>query len=260
MTGLLYLLNVRDGKKKIGAHVIFLSIILVASFAGAKIMQFLFELWLYKGEDISTWEVLKTSGGNVTGGVLFASLAIIIYSKFDPQRIINWQTLDTLAMAFPFGHMVGRIGCISAGCCYGKICSGCALTFTYPENWPIDAFAAESIHHGPRIASPLIAAIGLFIIGSVLFTILKSTKNRGQVSALYLISYGIFRFFQEFTRGDVRAFFGPLSGHQWFSLAEVLIGFILLGLFIRRRLAGTAGPPFLPFNGKEPSDKDIFDK
>lgn len=260
ITGLLYLLLVQDGKKKIAAHVIFLSVVLVSSFLGAKIMQFLFELWVYRGEDISAWEVLKTSGGNVTGGVIFALIAIVIYAKFDPHRVITWHTLDTMAVAFPFGHMIGRIGCISAGCCYGKLCGDCRLTFTYPGNWPIDAFSPEKIPHGPRIASPLIAAVGLFIIGLILFSILRTTRRRGQAAALYFILYGIFRFFQEFTRGDVRAFFGPLSGHQWFSLAEVLIGFVLLGVFIKRRIAGTAGPPYLPLNGKEPTDKDVFDK
>ena len=260
VTGVLYIFTVEKGRKKITAHIIFLGIILLSSLLGARLMQFLFELWVHRGQDVPLGELIKNTGGNVTGGVLFAMIAMAIYAKIDPHRIMNWQTIDTVAMAFPFGHMIGRIGCVSAGCCYGKLCPSCSFTLTYPENWPIDVFTAEAIPHGPRIASPLIAAIALFIIGTILFILLKTTKNRGQVSALYFILYGTFRFFQEFTRADLRAFFGPFSGHQWFSLAEVLFGCILLVLFFKRRRAGTAGPPFLPFNGKEPTDKDVFEK
>lgn len=260
VTGTLYIFNVENGRKKITAHIIFLGIVLLSSLIGARLMQFLFELWVHRGEEIPLAEILKNTGGNVTGGALFAMIAMAIYAKIDPHRIMNWQTIDTVAMAFPFGHMIGRVGCVSAGCCFGKLCPDCTFTLTYPENWPVDAFTAEHIPHGPRIASPLIAVIGLFIIGVILFMILKAAKNRGQVTALYFILYGSFRFLQEFTRGDLRAFFGPFSGHQWFSLAEVLFGFILLGLFIKRRIAGTAGPPFVPFNGKEPTDKDVFEK
>jgi phosphatidylglycerol---prolipoprotein diacylglyceryl transferase len=260
VTGALYIFNVEKGRKKITAHIIFLGVLLLSSLLGARIVQFLFDLWVHRGQDIPFRELIKNTGGNVTGGVLFAMITIAVYSKIDPHRIMNWQTIDTVAMAFPFGHMIGRIGCVSAGCCYGKICPDCRLTLTYPANWPIDAFTAEAIPHGPRIASPLIAVIGLFIIGVILFIILKAAKHRGQVSAFYFIMYGTFRFFQEFTRGDVRAFFGPLSGHQWFSLVEVLFGIVLLALFVKRRLAGTAGPPYLPLNGKEPTDKDVFDK
>lgn len=260
VTGALYIFNVEKGRKKITAHIIFLGILLLVSLLGARIVQFLFELWVHRGENIPIGQLLQNTGGNVTGGVLFALIVIIVYAKIDPHRIMNWQTVDTAAMAFPFGHMIGRFGCVSAGCCYGRIDQDFFLTFTYPDNWPIDVFTPEAMVHGPRIASPLIAAIALFIIGVILFILLKTTKKRGQVSALYFIMYGVFRFFQEFTRADVRAFFGPLSGHQWFSLGEVVFGFVLLALFIKRAKAGTAGPPYLPFNGKEPTDKDVFEK
>ena len=258
-TGLLYILFLPDGRKKIVSHIIFLAVVLVSSLIGSRVVQFLLDLWINRGTDVDVMAVLRTTGGTVSGGLIFALITVAIYAKLDPHRIMNWRTLDTLAMAFPFGHMLGRFGCVSAGCCYGKISQDAALTFTYPESWPVDAFTAEAIPHGPRIASPLIAAIGLFCIGVVLLVLLKTTKTRGQVSAAYFILYGIFRFFQEKTRGDLRAYFGPYSAGQWFGIFATIIGVVFLGLYIRRLVKGTAGPPFLPFNGKPPKETDVFE-
>jgi phosphatidylglycerol---prolipoprotein diacylglyceryl transferase len=259
VTGLLYIFFLPDGRKKVVSHIIFLSIVLVSSLVGSRVVQFLLDLWINRGTDVDVMSVLRNTGGTVSGGLIFALIAVAIYAKLDPHRIMNWQTLDTLAMAFPFGHMLGRFGCVSAGCCYGKISHDAALTLNYPENWPVDVFTPEAIPHGPRIASPLIAAIGLFCIGVILLVLLKSSKTRGHVSAAYFIMYGVFRFFQEKTRGDLRAFFGPFSAGQWFGIIATILGIVLLGLYIRRLVKGTAGPPFLPFNGKEPKETDVFE-
>ena len=101
---------------------------------------------------------------------------------------------------------------------------------------------------GPRIASPLIAAAGLAVIGVVLLVVFRSTTHRGQIVPLYLLLYGPFRFLQEFTRGDPeRGFLGPLSSGQWFSVAAVVAGGVLLALFVHRRRLGRTLPPYPPF-------------
>lgn len=260
-TGFIYIFHVRDGRKKIAAHIIFLGGILLFSLIGARLVQFLIDLKVKAGWGLTSWEILQSTGGTVTGGLIFGIIGIAIYSRIDPHRIVNWHTVDVMAMAFPFGHMLGRIGCLTAGCCYGRVCDHCALTITYPEEWPVLLFKEAEFVSGPRIASPLIAAIGLFVIGIVLYLVFRLTRSRGQVTALYFLLYGPFRFLQEFTRGDPeRGFFGPFSTGQWFGLFATALGIVLLIVYIRRFASGAAYPPFLPFNGKPPREKDAFQK
>jgi phosphatidylglycerol:prolipoprotein diacylglycerol transferase len=56
---------------------------------------------------------------------------------------------------------------------------------------------------------------------------------------LYLIAYGIFRFFHEFLR-DTPLVVGPFSGYQFAALAVAALGFIG---YLRRRKAPAADPP-----------------
>jgi phosphatidylglycerol:prolipoprotein diacylglycerol transferase len=260
-TGFIYIFHVQDGRKKVAAHILFIGGILLFSLIGARIVQFLIDLKVKAGEGLSPWEILVSTGGTVTGGLVFATIGTVIYSRIDPHRIMNWQTTDVMAMSFPFGHMLGRIGCFTAGCCYGRVCYDCGITVTYPDSWPVLLFKESGFAQGPRLASPLIAAIGLLVIGIALYLIFRLTRSRGQVTALYFLLYGPFRFFQEFTRGDPeRGFFGPFSTGQWFGLFATVLGIVLLIVYIRRFAAGAAYPPFLPFNGKPPREKDAFQK
>lgn len=261
LSGFIFMFLTEDGRKKPVAHIIFLGILMVVSFLGSRLTQFLIDLSVKQGQGLTTWQILSTSGSNVTGGIVLGALVVWIYARIDPHRIMSWHTVDVTALSFPFGHMMGRFGCLSAGCCYGRLCEECPLTITYPDEWIIDALSPESIVHGPRIAAPLIAAIGLLAIGLVLFIIFKLTKTRGQIAPLYFLLYGVFRFFHDYLRGDLesKGIWGPFSTGQWFGIVAVAVSIALFGIYLYRYVKGLAGPPYLPINGKPPREKDAFD-
>jgi phosphatidylglycerol---prolipoprotein diacylglyceryl transferase len=67
-------------------------------------------------ELISFWTL--QSGGTYFGGMLGALLVLIGHSRL--AKLPHMQSLDTSAVALPLGHAIGRLGCLAAGCCYGK--------------------------------------------------------------------------------------------------------------------------------------------
>jgi len=228
-------------------HILFLGIVLLSGAVGARMGGLIIGLAAGGYGGAPWYEVAQSSGSSISFGVVIGGAALMVYARVDPHRIISWQAADALAAAFPFGHALGRIGCFLAGCCYGRVCESCRVTITYPEEWLIPRALGVEMVRGPRMASPLIAAAGLVVIGVVLLVVFRSTTHRGQIAPLYLLLYGPFRFFQEFTRGDPeRGFFGPLSSGQWFSIAAVVAGGVLLALFVRRRRRGGTLPPYRP--------------
>jgi phosphatidylglycerol:prolipoprotein diacylglycerol transferase len=154
---------------------------------------------------------LTLNGGFVFYGGLFGALfAVKIYAKrsnHEKEKIFRIVT-----PAIPLFHGFGRIGCLFAGCCYGKELAE-----------PIKLFGAV---HIVRIPIQAFEAVFEFIM---FFAILKIEKRRKDWNMLkfYLLAYAMFRFVNEFFRGDeIRGVF-LLSTSQWISAAIVMYYFIL---------------------------------
>ena len=63
---------------------------------------------------VKVWE-----GGLVFFGGLIASTAYAFY-YFKKHKLSLWRMIDVLAPGLVIAHAFGRIGCLSAGCCYGR--------------------------------------------------------------------------------------------------------------------------------------------
>jgi phosphatidylglycerol:prolipoprotein diacylglycerol transferase len=261
LAGGIYFWLVPDARKRPVAHLLFLGVLIFISAAASRLTQMLLDLRLAVVSDIPVSQLFSQSGSNIIGGISVGSLILLLWIWRDPHRIMTWKSLDALAVAFPFGHMLGRIGCLAAGCCFGIVADHeHALTVTYPDTWIVAEMAGTPIVHGPRIAAPLIAAMGLFAVGTVLLLIFRRTKTRGQVAPLYFILYGVFRSLHDTIRGDIslKGVWGPLTTGQIFGIIAVLAGVVFLALYFVRRRRGDAGEPFLPLNGKPRMESDAF--
>jgi len=253
LAAFIYFIHIENIKTKYFEHIVFFAVVLICGLIGSRVTQLIIDFLIKIPLGYTFQQIFRETGSTVTGGIVWATAAVFIYGHFDPHRIVTWHVVDTIAVCFPFGHMFGRIGCFFAGCCYGRISESGFFTVTYPENWVADSIPGLNLTHGPRIAAPLIAALGLFCIGTVLLVLLHTSKRRGHISALYFMLYGVFRFFHEYLRDDPnRGFFRGLSTGQWFGAASFFFGLVLIFLYFRRRSRGLADPPFLLFNKKEP--------
>lgn len=189
---------------------------LAASWIGARALFYLTRYDDFASGKYSLWRPWE--GGIVFLGGFFAAFIILIYLM--PRMGVERQNgFKALAPALPFAHAIGRIGCFANGCCYGSPCD-LPWAVSYSHSLTI---APHSIHLHPV---QLYEALGLVALGAFLWN--WDRKHRFPSYRLYLLGYGVLRFFLEFFRGDsLRGFWGPLSTSQWLSLLLVIFALLL---------------------------------
>ncbi len=198
--------------------------ILISALLGAKLLLLIVDWQHYQHDPFS----LLRSGGVFYGGLVAA--VATSWWFFHKHRLPVWKMTDIMAPSIAFGHAIGRLGCFSAGCCFGKPTSAFwGVTFTNPYAREISGVPLEVSLHPTQ----LYEAGAEFVIFLVLLLLLKRKQFDGQVFWAYVALYAVARFIIEFFRGDQRGFVfgGALSTSQFIGilmLAAATVGLILL--------------------------------
>lgn len=152
--------------------------------------------------------------GGLGGGIAAAAIDRKLRNKpFAPYA-------DLMAPAAPLFHAFARVGCFLGGCCYGI---PCPVGFVYTHSLTP---AADGVRRFPVQLLEAAFELALFLL---LHRLSLREKWRGALLPLYLLLYAIFRFGDEFLRGDgVRGIFWGLSTSQWISIGVFLCSAILL--------------------------------
>jgi len=140
------------------------------------------------------------------GGMIGGFSAAMYYIR--KHKLNTFKVLDVIAIGMPLGHAIGRLGCFSAGCCYGHETNS-FLGVNFPKNsipfndevikGVIDVNASHSLSIHP---TQLYEALGVSIIFLVLWLFRNKKKFHGQIGLLYIILYSIERSIVEIFRGD----------------------------------------------------------
>jgi phosphatidylglycerol:prolipoprotein diacylglycerol transferase len=159
------------------------------------------------------------------GGVLLALPTAIWYVK--KHNLNVWITADIFAPSLAIGHVFGRLGCLAAGCCYGKTAQSLPWGIMFTDT---DCLAPTNVFLHP---TQLYESAGEFLNFLILLSLRRHKSFNGQLFMTYLLLYSVMRFIVEFFRGDVaRGFIGPyLSISQVISIvlfAVAVTGFIIL--------------------------------
>jgi len=189
---------------------------LAGAFLGAKLVYLGAEGWLH-WHDTNRWVVLAT-GKSITGALLGGYAAVEIAKRFLKY---TGTTGDSFAVIAPVGIMLGRIGCMIQGCCLGKVCEA---------NW----FTVNDANGVPRWPASQVEFLFNALMLGVILLLRWGRIAPGQLFHIYLMAYGVFRFFHEFLR-DTPQILGPISGYQIAAL--MLFGLGLAGFAARRRPA-----------------------
>lgn len=181
---------------------------------GAKLLYVLVEM----PDIISGAETISDiifNGFVIYGAIIGGVGAAFIYCRAKKLSFVKYFDLTAPAIAVAQG--IGRIGCLLAGCCYGKETSS-KLSIVFPEG----AIAPSGVHLYP---TQIYSSLGDFAIAAVLFIFYSRKKNRkdGQTAILYVALYSIGRFFMEFLRGDERGDVGILSTSQFISILLLIL-------------------------------------
>ena len=185
------------------------------------------------------WGLLR-AGGVFYGGLIGAvGAAVVLFRRY---RLPFFTTADVLVPSLALGHFFGRLGCFSAGCCYGASCSlPWAVTFTQPLAHEISGTPLGVPLHPTQLYE---AAFNLANY-AFLAWLFRRRPAPGVVLGAYLISYGTARFIIEFFRGDPDRGFvlgGALSTSQAIAAIAVPVGIALVVWAGRRAGSGARVP------------------
>jgi phosphatidylglycerol:prolipoprotein diacylglycerol transferase len=203
--------------------------IIVSALVGAKLLLLVVEWDTYGGNPRELLTLVR-SGGVFYGG-LIAAVTVALWYLWR-HRMPVWQVTDVFAPGIALGHVVGRLGCLFAGCCFGKPTSvPWAITFH-------NEYAAQNV--GTPLNVPLHptqlyeAGAELLILVMLLATERRGRPFPGRTFWGYMLLYGISRFIIEFFRGDSRGTVGMFSTSQFVSLLIIPVSIAMLILLARR--------------------------
>ena len=201
----------------------------LAGVAGARAWSLLVEL-LPAGGEVGIETATASSGFGVFGGLLSgASVAALLANGL---RLHPTAWLDAAAPGAALGIAVGRIGCLLAGCCFGR-----------PTLFPI-ALVFEDFDTSARpIGVPLHAtqvyeSLGALVLAVMLFGV--RVRRPGMRVAAFAAGYGLLRAAVELLRADYRGRLLGTSTTMVTALVAVVVGAALL-VHLRR-----APPPATP--------------
>lgn len=203
--------------------------IIISALIGAKLLLLIVDFDAFR-QDPRELITLMRSGGVFYGGLIAAVAVAFWYLR--RHRLPVWTVTDAFAPGIALGHVIGRMGCFFAGCCFGRTTDvPWAITFR-------NEYAAQNV--GTPLNIPLHptqlyeAGAELVILGVLLAFERKGRPFAGRTFWGYMLLYAITRFVIEFYRGDARGLVGDLSTSQFVSVILAPLSIIMLIILSRR--------------------------
>lgn len=159
-------------------------------------------------------------GMSFHGGLLGVIVAMVWYAVSRGRP--TWQVLDFIAPCVPTGLAAGRVGNFINGELWGRFASpDLPWGMVFPQSGSMQS------RHPSQVYQFLLEGLLLFII---LWLFARKERRERQVSAVFLIGYGVMRFVAEYFR-EPDDFLGLLalnmSMGQWLCVPMVLVGIVL---------------------------------
>lgn len=220
--------------------------VLAASLVGSKVLMVITE-WddFYRDNPRQIFSLdFFRSAGVFYGGFIGAVLASVIVMRI--YKLPWWRTADAFAPGIVIGQTIGRLGCFSAGCCWGKPTSAfCGVHFSDKghEVTGVPTIVSHLTDSGQRdfwsqklggMLAPLhlhptqlYEAAATLVIFGVLMWLSYRRKFAGQIVLAYALLYAVARFVIEFWRDDPRGSLFGLSTSQLIALV-LFVGALVL--------------------------------
>jgi phosphatidylglycerol:prolipoprotein diacylglycerol transferase len=208
--------------------------LIIAALVGAKLMLVAVDFDYFRQQPRELLSLVR-AGGVFYGGLLGAlAVGLWLVRRYG---LPVWTTADLFAPGIALGHVIGRLGCLLAGCCYGQPTEAAwGITFTHPV-------AAANV--GTPLGLPLHptqvydAGAELLILVVLLVMERRGRGFPGRTFWLYMLLYAISRYVVEIYRGDPRGMVWGMSTSQFVSLLVIPLAIVML-LRLRSRPAAPA--------------------
>lgn len=218
--------------------------ILMAGLLGARLV-FIVTMWrsylAHPAEIVKIWK-----GGLVWYGGFLAAVACA-WAYCRRHRLPFFKSVDLLIVPMALAHAFGRLGCLTAGCCFGRP-TDVAWAIRFPAgSLPQAAHLAErlvglgqpSLPVHPTQLYEAGCELGLFFL---LLWMRARKRFHGQLFLSWLALYPILRSAIEVVRGDKERGVYILSTSQYISIGVGLAA-AALALHFRARLRQEAAEP-----------------
>jgi phosphatidylglycerol:prolipoprotein diacylglycerol transferase len=210
--------------------------IIISALVGAKLLLLIVDFDTFSRNPRELLS-LAQSGGVFYGGLILAVAVAFWYMR--RHKMPLWTTCDVFAPGIALGHVIGRLGCFLAGCCWGKPTDApWGVVFT-------DPFAAANVgtplnqHLHPTQLYE--SGAELLILVGLLWFEKRGRAFPGRTFWSYMLLYGVTRFIIEFYRGDPRGtVIFDLSTSQFISIVLVPLSLAMLWCLSRRPELETA--------------------
>ncbi|MBP8981253.1 MAG: prolipoprotein diacylglyceryl transferase [Syntrophobacterales bacterium] len=155
------------------------------------------------------------SGMSFHGGAVGATTAAVVFCR--RRGLDFWRMADLFCPAIPLGYTFGRIGNFLNGELYGR-----PTDVPWGMVFPLDP--ERLLRHPSQLYEAFFEGIVLFV---VLWALRRKSPFPGYLLSLYLMGYGLVRFFVEFYRqpdSQLGYFWDILTMGQILCLAMILCG------------------------------------
>jgi phosphatidylglycerol:prolipoprotein diacylglycerol transferase len=193
----------------------FLDIIMVSILAGViggRLLEIISEPFLYP--HWYDWFAFWQGGYSILGTIIGIIIVVPLYLKKINVPIV--PLFDLAAIYAPLCQSIARLGCFTAGCCYGITTNSIfAVIYTNPTSL---APCHTPIHPTQLYSSVVLMSIFfcIYFIGQ------RICKKNGELFTMYLTLAGLERFFVDFWRADRIMIGNFLSFHQIVALCIIV--------------------------------------
>lgn len=196
---------------------------IVVGYFSAVLFQAFYNIGKYGEFRFDTSTGATFYGGLIGGALSFLLIYFIVghllFRETREHIKSFWQLADIAAVSISLAHGFGRIGCLMAGCCHGAV----------TDRW----YGIYMVAIDAKVVPiQLFEAIVLFAIAALCaYRVWRGGRDN---LSLYMIVYGVWRFFIEYARTDYRGttLVSFLTPSQLTALVMVVGG---VGLLILRR-------------------------
>ncbi len=216
--------------------------LLIVGPLGSKLLLILTD-WDFYGKhpgEIISWGTFQAAGvfyGGFAAATFFAIWYIRVY------RLPMLKIFDIYVPGIALAQSIGRIGCFSAGCDYGKPTpSILGVVFTNPISHELTGVPLST----PVYPTQIFESLATLLIFAILLWRYGHKKFDGQIFILYLTLYAVARFFIEFLRGDEDrgfVFNHLLSTSQFIAIMALMVAAAMAWKLHGRSLSPQPGAP-----------------
>lgn len=202
--------------------------VIVVGIIFARIYYCLFNFELYQNNLLDIFKIWE-GGLAIHGGILGGFIALVIYTK--RYNVPTYKVTDMIVVPLLLAQAIGRWGNF-----FNSEAHGIATTYYRLKELHIPEFIIKGMHIENTYYHPTFFYESVYcLIGFIILLFVRRYRylKRGQLTCLYMMYYGVGRFFIESLRTD-SLMLGGFRVAQLVSAALVVIGLLAFMILSRK--------------------------